>query len=187
MSWPKPSSCLARSVRPVAAINTSPIFKAAFYAPSRRHVSLTPGLAWSRLAKKNRFDGPSSLFVESLAQEVPALDSKEDPMKARIVPPCSKIATALLLALLAGSVHAASTRGLVVAMDPIPGSPHCKLTVDDEFAKRKLHFLAQPNLCAQREQWVGKTALFHLSLVDLGRSRLEPVATRVKAWPDRAE
>ena len=92
---------------------------------------------------------------------------------------------ALLGVLLVAPAHASSTRGLVVAMDSIPGSEHCELVIEDEYAKRKLYFLAHKKVCEQRTQWIGKTALFHLSLVDVGRNRLEAVATRVKAWPEK--
>ena len=97
-----------------------------------------------------------------------------------------KIAATLFVMLITGTAHAGSTRGMVVAMNPIPGSEHCELVIEDEYAKRTLYFLAYKSVCEQRAQWVGKTALFHLSLVDVGRNRLEAVATRVKEWPAKA-
>lgn len=86
-----------------------------------------------------------------------------------------------LLVCLSPSVHAASTRGLVRAMTPLEGSSYCELAVDDELAGRTLYFIAHKSVCEQRTQWVGRRAVFHLSLVDFS-GKLEPVATRVRPW-----
>lgn len=91
------------------------------------------------------------------------------------------VAGCLALAM-ASPAQASSTRGLVVSMDPLPGSSQCELVIDDELSSRRLSFVASAHVCAQRAQWVGKRALFHLSLADLG-GRLYPMATRVGPWP----
>jgi hypothetical protein len=82
---------------------------------------------------------------------------------------------------------ASSARGLVLAIEPIAGSELCLLALEDAHLGRRIEIFAEPAVCSQRAQWIGRTALFHLSLADMG-GRLEPVATRVSAWsPARTE
>lgn len=100
------------------------------------------------------------------------------------MPLAARLAVALALAATCLPAPASSTRGVVVSMDEIEGSPHCALVIEDEPSGRRLAFYAHQRICEQRAGLVGKRALFHLSLIDVGRQRLEAVATRVIPWSE---
>jgi hypothetical protein len=115
-------------------------------------------------------------IASTLKRMTPLLAPKKTSIAAR-----AKALAALCALFACASASASSARGLVLSIEPIAGSALCALALDDAYLKRRIEFLAEPAVCAQREQWIGRTALFHLSLADMG-GRLEPVATRVSAW-----